>query len=462
MPGWKQRLQQRWEPLQPHVRKYGPSIALNHAVTLGFILLIAVIVGVGPGFRYVPATIGSLWMHINLAPLHMDDAELGFAPLLPAMLIVWWHARRITALLGTSISLRGLRVITALGLGIPLGITVIAWLMLWDASRVFNLSTPNLFVALLSTLLVNGAAVTIGMGPRVWRALLLRKERATWPVESMILAGTYLRNIALAGAVAAIVYAATNFQGLQDAFVIAESTGARIGLSLLSLLYLPNIAIGAAAALQGGEFAIGNGTFSLFAASNVHLPPTPLSAAIPNGPIPYAPYLMVIPAIVAMWTVYSYVRNRTYVEAPVWTAVGSAFAVAFLAFCWGWLGSGVLGVYGNTGPLLWLFAASSAAWLAVPALVYFLWAAKTGAKVAEEPPVEEVPVEKETETATSAANSTPVEDAHPGDTEEPTGTGVEEGSEEGNDEESDEGSEASAEAESDEHNEAPEQPEQSK
>ena len=323
-------------------------------------------------------------MQLNLAPLEMNGATLEFAPLLPAIGMVWWHARRTTKALGNAVSVRGLRVFATLHLAIPLVITLIAWFMLWDASKVFDIAAPNLAVALLTTLLVNGASVVIGMGTRVWRVLLLRKGYATWPVEAIALANRFLARIIGAGAVVAVLYAVFNFRTLVDAYEITSNASGVIGLTVLSLLYVPNIAIGAASVLMGGEFHIGNGTFSYFAATNVNVPPTPLSAAVPNGEVPFAVLGFVVPVAVSLWVVYSFIRNRDYIESPILMGVGSGLAAAFMGFCVAWLAGGELGVYGHTGALAWLFALLSAAWLAVPTVAVMWWARQAGQAVVED------------------------------------------------------------------------------
>lgn len=374
----------KWELWKPHVKNFGLPLAINHAVTVGILVAISVTVGVGAGFSRVPAMIGSLWMVLNLGSLNMTGAELGFLPLLPAMLFVWGHARRTTRILGTSVSVRGLRVFTVLGLLIPLLLTLLAWLMLWDASRVFDMAAPNLAEVLLSTLLVNGAALVIGMRPRIWRALLLRRDMPTWPVEAFRLATRFLLWMCAAGALVAFIYALTNLSAVVDSFGITNDLGGAIGLSLLAVLYIPNIAIGAAAVLMGGEFHIGHGAITLFTSSNVNLPPVPVMAAIPHDSLPGGPFYLAITGVLALGVVYRYVSQRGFVEAPIAMSVGAGAAVAFLGFCVAWLSGGQLGVYGAAGPLEWLFAAESAAWLLVPALVFMIYASRVGSSVVED------------------------------------------------------------------------------
>ena len=380
----KGALASRWTLWKPHVKRFAGPLLINYGVTLGIIVALAVVVGIGAGFRRVPATIGSLWMVVNLGTLNMTGALLGFLPLAPALIYIWATARRTTKIIGKSVSVRGLRVFIVLSLLIPLLMTLLAWFMLWDASKVFDLAAPNVGEALVSTALVNGAAVVIGLRSRIWRALLLRRELPTWPVEAFRLAASFLLWMMVAGGVVALVYAATNMGAVVDSYGITSSLTGAIGLSLLALLYLPNIAIGAMSVLLGGEFHVGDGAVSLFASTNVNLPPLPILAAVPNQTIPGGPFFLALTALVAVATVYRFVKARGFIEAPVALAVGSGAAVAFLGFCLSWLAGGELGVYGSAGALEWLFAAECAAWLMVPALVFMLYVSRAGSVVVED------------------------------------------------------------------------------
>ena len=380
----KGALASRWALWKPHVKRFAGPLLINYGVTLGIIVALAVVVGIGAGFRRVPATIGSLWMVVNLGTLNMTGALLGFLPLAPALIYIWATARRTTKIIGKSVSVRGLRVFIVLSLLIPLLLTLLAWFMLWDASKVFDLAAPNVGEALVSTALVNGAAVVIGLRSRIWRALLLRRELPTWPVEAFRLAASFLLWMMVAGGVVALVYAATNMGAVVDSYGITSSLTGAIGLSLLALLYLPNIAIGAMAVLLGGEFHVGDGAVSLFTSTNVNLPPLPILAAVPNQTIPGGPFYLALTALVAVATVYRFVKARGFIEAPVALAVGSGAAVAFLGFCLSWLAGGELGVYGSAGALEWLFAAECAAWLMVPALVFMLYVSRAGSVVVED------------------------------------------------------------------------------
>lgn len=389
-PGRGAGLKHRWELWRPHIKRFLPTLLVNHGVTIAIALTFAVIVGIGAKFSMVPSVLASVWMVVNAAPLKMQGVELGFVPLLPAIAVILGHSRRITKALGDKVSVRGLRVFAALGIGLPMVLTFIAWLMLLDAGRVFDVQAPHLGRALLNTFLVNGLAVAIGMRGRIWRALLLRRHWPTWPVESVRLGRNFLGWMCVAGLLGVVIALIGNWSAVTAAYEIAPGFWPGVGLTLLALLYLPNVVIGAAAVLLGGEYNLGFGLFSLFNITNVELPPLPILAAAPNAPIPGGPFLLAIPAIVAVATVYRFVRQRSYVESPVFTGLGAGVAALVLAFIGAWLARGVLGTVGTTGPLPWLAAVEAGAWLLLPATVLMWFLARSGAAVTEAVPADQV------------------------------------------------------------------------
>ena len=403
-PGRGAGLKHRWELWRPHIKRFLPSLLANHGVTIAIALTLAVIVGIGAKFSMVPSVLASVWMVANAAPLKMQGVELGFVPLLPAIAVIIGHSRRITKALGDKVSVRGLRVFAALGIALPMVLTFIAWLMLLDAGRVFDVQAPHLGRALLNTFLVNGLAVAIGMRGRIWRALLMRRHWPTWPVESVRLGRNFLGWMCVAGLLGIVIALIDNWSAATAAYEIAPGFWPGVGMTLLALLYLPNIVIGAAAVLLGGEYNLGFGLFSLFNITNVELPPLPILAAAPNAPIPGGPFLLAIPAIVAVATVYRFVRQRSYVESPVFTGLGAGVAALVLTFIGAWLARGVLGTVGITGPLPWLAAVEAGGWLLLPATVLMWFLARAGDAVTEAVPADEVASDEDTEYEDEAAD----------------------------------------------------------
>lgn len=396
-----------WGLWGPHVRRFAPTVLVSHAVTLAVAIALAVVVGIGETFTAVPAMVGSFWMVANLAPVEFAGAQLGIVPLLPAALIVLVHSRRIRATCGTQITVRNIRVFAVLAVTVPVILTVLAWLVLWDASKVFDIAPPNLALAVATTALLNGVVFVLGLGPKIWRALLLRRGLPTWPVESVRLAGAFVRWMLLAGLVAVLVQLVINISSFTDAYTIAPDTWGKVGLSVLSVLYVPNLAVGAAGVLMGSEMHLGDASASLFAVTNANLPPLPVLAAMPHSGMRFGEFLLVVPAVVAIVIVYRFFTTRTFVESPVFTALGAGVASGVLGLLVSLAAGGTLGVYGAAGPLLWLTPLVFACWILVPAFLVLAWGQWQGARVretaAEEP--------EDTEDTEDAKDTEDIEDS---------------------------------------------------
>ena len=123
-------------------------------------------------------------------------------------------------------------------------------------------------------------------------------------------------------------------------------------LLALTLLYLPNFLISAAAYLVGAGFAIGRDTLvSPLHFSLGKIPALPILGALPTGRHPFyligALVVIGVGAQVAIWTVDS---GRNVLRQTILLFVLSSFVLAYL-------GSGALITYelGTVGPSLWKF-----------------------------------------------------------------------------------------------------------
>ncbi|WPF66764.1 MULTISPECIES: DUF6350 family protein [unclassified Corynebacterium] len=305
-------------------QRYLPTVLLPHLVVLLAIVVIAMtgLLVTSTSLGAMPATVAQLWLILNMAPIRLDGITLGLMPLLPAMGMIWLLSRaRPTR-----------RFEVGLLLGVPLLLTGIAWLMLFDARAVYPVDVPSPW-AFLTTLIVHSLALLLGYRP--W---------PQWAKDAV----RYLLYLLGAAAVVWIAVVAWNWQ--------ATSPGA----VAVSLLYLPNAVIAAAAVLVGAEFHAGEASISLFSVHLVPLPPLPLFA-VPGQALPWAMALLLIPAgvAVALW----------WRRVPTWReAVYAGGCAGALTLVGTYLAGGQMGVYGATGPMEWLAA-----------LLVFVWVAGVGA-----------------------------------------------------------------------------------
>ena len=217
-------------------------------------------------------------MLLNLAPFEFGGTDLSLVPGCRR-----WRISRpspgASAEVSGPVSIRDVRPMAAVFLGVPV-LTVIAWLMLWDASGVLRIDAPFFPAAIASTVVIHAAALVAGMGPRLTRALLRRRAWPEWPLASLRLAASYVGWLWAAGVVAVIVSMVWHHASVRETLGIADGGAGLFGLLLLSVGYLPNIAFGAAGVLVGAPASVGVAEAGLFAVSPGTLPPLPTLAAI--------------------------------------------------------------------------------------------------------------------------------------------------------------------------------------
>ena len=324
------------------------------AIALGGLML------TGSPMAWWYTIVAEAWMVFNLAPVSAADVHISFLPALPALILAAVVAVRVRSAVKHKVSVKDLLTLLACVLGVPVVFTIIAWLMLWDAGKVYDVSPPNLAQALLRVIVLHLAAMAAGMGWRLWRALAKRYGVPRPLVDATQIALRYLAYLAIgAAAVFAVVFLVNvSRQGeMMNDYPTISGLGIA-GLVLLSVLYIPNAIVSTAAVLVGSEFSVGEGSVSLFSAHLVPLPPLPITGGIPASAPSWAVALLIVPLGAAIYSLYK--KRPSFQDVLVATV---ASAVIMLVACY--LVSGVLGYYGATGPQLWTAAGLTALWLAV-------------------------------------------------------------------------------------------------
>jgi len=350
------------------------------------------------------------WMVFNLAPVSAAEVHMSFLPALPALILAAVVAVRVRNAVKHKVSVKDLLILLSCVLGVPAVFTIIAWLMLWDAGKVYDVSPPNLAQALLRVIVLHLAAMAAGMGSRLWRALAKRYGVPRQIVDATQIALRYLGYLAIGAAVVFAVVFLLNIsrQGeMMDEYPTVSGLGVA-GLVLVSLLYIPNAIVSTAAVVVGSEFSIGEGSVSLFSAHLVPLPPLPITGGIPASAPSWAVVLLLVPLGAAIYALY---KKRPSFQDVLVATVASA-VVMFIA-CY--LVSGDLGYYGATGPNLWTAAGLTALWMAVfgsavaAGFAFVAWRAARTARVTASDTPDSDAAEDDAPEAVAEADETPVE-----------------------------------------------------
>ena len=374
------------------------------AIALGGLML------AGSPMAWWYTIVAESWMVFNLAPVSAAEVHMSFLPALPALILAAVVAVRVRNAVKHKVSVKDLLILLSCVLGVPVVFTIIAWLMLWDAGKVYDVSPPNLAQALLRVIVLHLAAMAAGMGSRLWRALAKRYGVPRQIIDATQIALRYLGYLAIGAAVVFAVVFLLNIsrQGeMMDEYPTVSGLGVA-GLVLVSLLYIPNAIVSTAAVVVGSEFSIGEGSVSLFSAHLVPLPPLPITGGIPASAPSWAVVLLLVPLGAAIYALY---KKRPSFQDVLVATVASA-VVMFIA-CY--LVSGDLGYYGATGPILWTAAGLTALWMAVvgsavaAGFAFVAWRAARTARVTAPDTPDSDAAEDDAPEAAAETDETPVE-----------------------------------------------------
>ncbi len=399
------------------IRQLFMSAALPNIIVVLIIVALAfgALLLFGSPLAWLPTIVAEAWMVFNLAPVSAAGVDLSFLPALPALILATVVAVRVRAAVKHKVSVKDLAILVACVVGVPVVLTCIAWVMLWDAGKVFDVSPPNLAAALARVIVVHLAAMAAGMGTRLWRALAKRYGAPPLLVDAALIALRYLAYLAIGATVVFVLIFIVNFsrQGeMMDEYPSISGLGV-FTLILLSLLYIPNAIVSTGAVLVGSEFSAGEAQVSLFSTHLVPLPPLPITGGIPASSPGWAVVFMVVPLIAATMSLY---KKRPSFQKVLAATVATAVIMFFACY----LVSGTLGYYGHTGPHLWTAAGLAALWIAVvglavaAAFALMNWRDARAAEAEAESSAEEVAEaeasEEDSEDAAESAEDTASED----------------------------------------------------
>ena len=295
--------------------------------------------------------VASMWLAVHLVPISIGGQQLGVLPLAPAALMVWATARgtaRITAPRGTWFVTRW---IVGSALGGPLLIAAIALAVVHDAASVITvLQTPNALRAFAGVVAVHGLGALIGVGSKVGPRVLARLGLPAWLLDTVrpaMIALAVLLSLSCAVVAASLV---VHWGTMHDLFGITDSFFGQLSLVLLSLLYLPNVVVGAAAMAVGSSAHIGFATFSAFTVFGGDIPALPILAAAPTPPLgPVWVALLIVGAVSAVAIGQQCARRPLPLAAAfAKLAVASMLAAVSLALL-AVAAGGALGNFGNVG-----------------------------------------------------------------------------------------------------------------
>src|SRR5262249_31441322 len=170
----------------------------------------------------------------------------------PVLAMVWGTARTTAHATPATGSWFVIRWIVGSALGGPLLIAAIALAVIHDAASVVTeLQTPNALRAFGGVLAGPGIGATVGVASRTGRRLLQGLPVPLWLGDSLRAAAAGV--LALFGMSGAITAASliVHWGTMHELYSITESLFGQLSLTLLSVLYIPNVILGTSAVALG-------------------------------------------------------------------------------------------------------------------------------------------------------------------------------------------------------------------
>ena len=229
---------------------FGPSVVA--LVVIAAVVLLQLLIA-NSDMTGASGAIASMWLGVHQVPVSIGGRELGVMPLLPMLAMVWGTARTTAAATSASGAAASagraswfvIRWVVASALGGPLLMTAIALAVIHDASSVLTeLQTPHALRAFGGVLAVHTAGAVIGVGSRVGRQTLTALGLPDWLPDAVraAVAGV-LALVGLSGAVM-VASMVVHWSTMHDLYAITDSAFGQFSLTLLSVLYVPNVLIG--------------------------------------------------------------------------------------------------------------------------------------------------------------------------------------------------------------------------
>ena len=263
------------------------------AVTLAVVATIVVttMVVANSDLTGIYAAIAGTWLALHQVTLTIDGTSLGVLPLLPTAVLVWQAARGCASAAdalvensGYALDRQDVSRITVAVLAGPLLVTAASLIVLQDAASVLPVTPPNAAAALAWVTAIYLAAALIGIGSRVWKPLVRYYSAPDWLVLAFRPALRVLLGMFALGGVAVVAGLLWSWNVVGELLARGDHWTGVLGLTVMSILYLPNVIIGAAAVLAGSTVHVGDIHLSLFEATGGDLPALPVLAAVPSGP----------------------------------------------------------------------------------------------------------------------------------------------------------------------------------
>ncbi|RVW10705.1 hypothetical protein EGT67_06040 [Prescottella agglutinans] len=329
--------------------------------------------------------IAACWLALHQVSLTVTDAPLAILPLLPTALLVWAVARGCARAVTPRSSLADAARVVAAAVAGPLAATLIAAAVITDATVVIPLAAPNVLEALACVVGIHLVAACAGVAVVIGRAENARLGAPDWLPDTARPATRAAGLLFAAGTAVTVASLVWSWSEVGDLLDDDSGFVGVLGLTVLSVLYLPNVAVGAVAVLVGGTAHAGGTALSVFEIVGGPVPPVPVLGGVPTALVGNAwPLLLVVPVTVGALLGRDCGRLRLPLAETAYTVLCAAAGVGVLAAVVGALAGGDIGSYGFVGVEPLAFGLVTFGWLAVPGVLVGVLLARRGGAASDD------------------------------------------------------------------------------
>ncbi|MCF8605326.1 DUF6350 family protein [Gordonia sp. HY442] len=343
-------------------------------VVLGVVRLLA-----GDGLSGIMSATAAGWLAVNQVPVTISGVTLGVLPLLPTLLVCAGTVKVIAEGASTARELPDLVGIVGAAIGGSVLVTALSLAVVADGAAVSAVGQPDPLSAFGYTILIQGAAVLVGIAIPSLRPIL--DEFAVPATERVGARGGVIAFGVLVAGGALLVFGSIVMHWGSVSRMIADGNtfDGYLGLTGLSILYLPNLVVGAAAVTTGTTAQLGDTVLDAFDVSRGAVPPLPVVSALPETGLGGLGVLLFIVPLAAGVLLGWYCRSTDPIRHLRAVAIGAAVAAALVVVA-SWVSGGRLGELGRTGVNTATAGVFTFAWLMLAGalVVGVMWAAGGG------------------------------------------------------------------------------------
>ncbi|WP_194815944.1 DUF6350 family protein [Nocardia sp. XZ_19_385] len=330
------------------------------------VLVFATLLTARSGLAGTSGAIAASWLAAHQVPLVIGNTQLGLLPLLPTGLVLWLTWRETARAVEPDSSRADLTWLAGAAVAGPLLVTAVCSAVAEDASGVVALQPPNALAAFGWVLLLQLIAAAGGIASRSGHQLVSRLELPEWVIAAGYAARRTVLRLLAGGTAVTVLSFLLHWSRIGDTYQAAHDAVGVLGLTVLSLAYLPNVVLGAVGVLVGAGAQFGEVSIGLFSVVGGPIPAVPVLAALPSGPAAtWWLVFLLIPAGLGAWNGLDCGRTSPDQATSPWATLTSAALTSMALTLLAAIGGGMLGSFGRVGLELPVFGLLVFGWLAI-------------------------------------------------------------------------------------------------